>query len=105
MGKFFWDDLESKHKYHLSNWLSLAQKKEHGGLDIPDLRDLNLCLLAAWVQRYQGGEETMLWKAIIDKKYKTNSPNILCCEDRNGSPFGKGCTGWPRQLGWGLNGR
>jgi hypothetical protein len=54
MGKFFWDDLESKHKYHLSNWLSLAQKKEHGGLDIPDLRDLNLCLLAAWVQRYQG---------------------------------------------------
>jgi hypothetical protein len=60
MGKFFWDDLESKHKYHLSNWLSLAQKKEHGGLDIPDLRDLNLCILAAWVQRYQGGEETML---------------------------------------------
>jgi hypothetical protein len=31
-----------------------------------------------------------LWKAIMDKKYKTNSPNILCCEDRNGSPFWKG---------------
>jgi hypothetical protein len=31
-----------------------------------------------------------LWKAIVDKKYKTNSPNILCCEDRNGSPFWKG---------------
>jgi hypothetical protein len=44
MAKFFWDDLEGKHKYHISNWLSIAQKKEHGGLRVPDLRDLNLCL-------------------------------------------------------------
>jgi hypothetical protein len=52
MANFFWDDQGDKHRYHLSNWYSLAQKKEHGGMGIPDLRDLNLCLLASWIQRY-----------------------------------------------------
>jgi hypothetical protein len=27
MTNFFWDDQEDKHKYHLSNWKSLTQKK------------------------------------------------------------------------------
>jgi hypothetical protein len=45
MSKFFWNDLEEKHKYHLSNWVSLCLK-EFGGLGIPDLKDLNMCLLA-----------------------------------------------------------
>jgi hypothetical protein len=27
MAKFFWDDQVGNHKYHLSNWLSLAMKK------------------------------------------------------------------------------
>jgi hypothetical protein len=52
MAKFFWDDQEDRRRYHLSNWHSMAQKKEHGGLGIPDLRDINLCLLAAWIKRY-----------------------------------------------------
>jgi hypothetical protein len=47
MANFFWDDLEGKHKYYLSNWGSIAQRKEHGGLGVPDLRDLNLCLPAS----------------------------------------------------------
>jgi hypothetical protein len=51
MSKFFWNDLEDKHKYHLANWKSLCMK-EFGGLGIPDLRELNMCLLASWVQRF-----------------------------------------------------
>jgi hypothetical protein len=47
MSNFFWDDQEIKHRYHMSNWKSLTQKKEFGGMGIPDLRDLNLCLLAS----------------------------------------------------------
>jgi hypothetical protein len=47
MAIFFWDDQGDKYRYHLSNWYSLAQKKEHDGLGFPDLRDLNLCLLAS----------------------------------------------------------
>jgi hypothetical protein len=31
-----------------------------------------------------------LWKVIIDDKYSSNSPNIFCCNERNGSPFLKG---------------
>jgi hypothetical protein len=89
MANFFWDDLEGKHKYHLSNWGSIAQKKEHGGLGAPDLRDLNLCLLASWIQRYQNADSKIWWK-VVDKKYQTCSPNILCCVDRNRSPFWKG---------------
>jgi hypothetical protein len=92
MANFFWDDMERKHKYHLSNWGSISQKKEHGGLGFPDLRDLNLCLLASWIQRYQNAE-ARLWREIVDKKYQTCYPNILCCADRNSSPSGKGCAG------------
>jgi hypothetical protein len=31
-------------------------KKEFGGLEIPDLRDLNLCLLGSWVKRFIADE-------------------------------------------------
>jgi hypothetical protein len=61
MANFFWNDQENNHKYHLSNWQSLAQKVEFGGLGVPDLRDLNLCLLTSWVQRYYE-VEGKIWK-------------------------------------------
>jgi hypothetical protein len=89
MTKFFWNDQEDCHKYHLSNIQSLCLKKDHGGLGIPKLKNLNLCLLVAWVQRYFESENK-LWKDIVDCKYQTCSPNILCCHDRNASPVWKG---------------
>jgi hypothetical protein len=33
ISKFFWNDLEGNHKYHLSNCQSLTQKKKQGGGD------------------------------------------------------------------------
>jgi hypothetical protein len=63
--------------------------KEFGGLGIPDLRDLNICLLAVWIQRYQNSE-SKLWREIMDTKYHTSPPNIFCCDDRQCSPFLKG---------------
>jgi hypothetical protein len=89
MANFFWDDTGDKHKYHLSNWHSLAQRKENGGLGIPDLRDLNLCLLSSWVQRYYNLGSKM-WKCIVDFKYHLDSPNLFCCENSQASPFWKG---------------
>lgn len=53
MAHFFWENNETKHKYHLANWQLVAQKKELGGLGIPDLRNLNLCLLSSWIFRYR----------------------------------------------------
>ena len=51
---------------------------------------MNLCLLAAWVDKYQRGEQK-IWKKIVDAKYRTSNPNILSCPESNAySPFWKG---------------
>jgi hypothetical protein len=88
MANFFWNDQENNHKYHLSNWQSLAQKVEFGGLGVPDLRDLNLCPLASWVQRYYE-VKGKIWKVVVDQKYRM-VPNIFCRNPRNSSPFWRG---------------
>jgi hypothetical protein len=63
--------------------------KEFGGCGIPNLIDLNTCLLASWIKRYKAGEGK-LWKELTDFKYNTAKPNILSCRDTNGSHFFKG---------------
>jgi hypothetical protein len=99
MAKFFWNDQKNSHKCHLSNWQSLA-RKDHGEMGIPDLRDLNLCLPASWVQRYQDADGK-IWKKIIDHKYQI-SPNIFCCNPRNTSHFWEGviCAAHAAKLGY-----
>jgi hypothetical protein len=52
MAQGLWDNYEGHHKYHLANWGLVTQKKEYGGLGIPDLSDMNMCLLASWIKRY-----------------------------------------------------
>jgi hypothetical protein len=61
-------------------------------MGVPNLRDLNLCLIASWVQRYHDAEGR-LWRVIIDHKYNNCSPNLFCCTPRNASPFLK-CVLW-----------
>jgi hypothetical protein len=51
------------------------------------LRDLDICLLAYWVQRYYNSD-SKLWRKIVDYKYSPK-PNLFYCNDRNGSPFWK----------------
>jgi hypothetical protein len=104
MANFFSDNTRDKHRYHLSNRYSLAYRKELGGLGIPDFRDLNLCLLASWVQRYYHAERKM-WKGIIERKYNPNSSNLLCCDDRGSSPFWKGYYGQQRLQRWVTDGK
>jgi hypothetical protein len=82
-----WSDVEGKKKYHLSNWESMA--KDFGGLGVPGLRDLNICLLASCVKRYHFGDGK-LWKELIDYKYPTSQPNILFTRETNSSQFFKG---------------
>jgi hypothetical protein len=41
------------------------------------------------VQRYYEGDDK-LCKVVIDARYSINSPKLLCCHERNSSPFGKG---------------
>ena len=49
---------------------------------------MNICLIGSWVKRYIAGEGS-LWKRIVDSKYNTRNPNILCCQDSHPSQFWK----------------
>jgi hypothetical protein len=89
MANFFWDDQGDKHKYHLSNLQTLCQNKDKGGLGVPNLRNLNLCLSASWVQRYYD-DDSKLWRKIVDSKYQSRAPNLFGSENREASPFWKG---------------
>jgi hypothetical protein len=62
--------------------------KGFGGLGIPNLRDLNLCLLGPWIKRYQL-DEGKIWKQTIDDKYKTSKPNIFYSNTDGSSQFFK----------------
>ena len=93
MARFLWNNSEEKHRYHLAHWQLVAQKKELGGLGIPDLRNLNLSLLSSWIFRYNLHMHA-IWTKIIDHKYRTSNPNICCCVDNQASPFGKGVAAW-----------
>ena len=68
---------------------------ELGSLGIPDLR--SLALLNSWIFRYHL-QSNSIWTKIVDHKYKTNRPNVLCCADNMTSPFGKGWCGLYRLL-------
>jgi hypothetical protein len=63
--------------------------KEHGGLGLPNLRDLNISLLASWIRRYNLDKEK-LWKELLDFKYDTANPNIFLSSTIGASSFFKG---------------
>jgi hypothetical protein len=51
MANCLWNDFEGHRKLHLANWQLVCLNKDFGGLGIPNLRDLNLCLLGSWVKK------------------------------------------------------
>jgi hypothetical protein len=63
--------------------------KDFGGLGVPNLRDLNICLMASWIKRYQEGGGK-LWRELIDNKYQTSNPNIFYSSHNRSSQFFKG---------------
>ena len=89
MSHCLWDNYEGHFKYHLANWGLVSQKKDFGGLGIPNIADMNICLLASWIRRYHLDEDK-LWNQIIDYKYEVNSPNIFSSSPMGPSPFWKG---------------
>jgi hypothetical protein len=84
-----WNDNEDRHRWHLVNWEKVSMKKEFGGLGIPNLRDLNICLLGSWLKIYQLDQDKP-WKQVIDEKYKTRKPNILHSPSEGTSQFFRG---------------
>ena len=86
MAHFFWGNLGDDHKYHLANWGLISQKKDFGGLGVPNLREFNMALLASWAKRYFMDSDKN-WFRLVDHKYRTNKPNFLWSKQRVGSPF------------------
>jgi hypothetical protein len=73
-------------------------KKQYGGLGIPDIKDLNLCLLGSWVKRYFR-DEGKLWRRVVEKKY-CKKGNIFCSEKKHASLSGRRCSWRHRLLKW-----
>lgn len=76
MANCLWDDYEGHGNIHLANWQLVSMKKDQGGLGVPNLRDLNLCLLGSWVKRFIK-DENKLWQKIIHRKYLSNVPKSI----------------------------
>ena len=89
MAHCLWSDFEGNRKLHLANWALVCMKKDFGGLGIPNLKEVNFCLLASWLKRYTQ-DDGKIWKTIIDHKYKTDNPNIFTCAPPHPSRFWKG---------------
>jgi hypothetical protein len=81
MSNCFWDDYEGHKKLHLANWYLVCMKKGFGGLEVPNLKDLNLCLLGNWVKRYIR-DVGKLWRSVIDKKNVEMAIFFILIEDK-----------------------
>jgi hypothetical protein len=58
-------------------------RKQYMGLGIPEIKDLNLCLLGSWVKR-----EGKPRRRVVEKKY-CRKGNIFCSDKKHVSPSGK----------------
>jgi hypothetical protein len=57
MANCFGDDCVGHRKMHFTNWHVICMKKQYGGLGIPEIRDLNLCLLGYGLRDTLGMKE------------------------------------------------
>ena len=79
MANCLWNDFEGHRKLHLANGKLVCMKKEFWGMDIPNLQQLNMCLLDSWVQRYSKGKASCGGKWLIRNiapTAQTSSPAI-----------------------------
>lgn len=53
---------------HLVAWNKVCKPKQHGGLGINKVRNINKALLSKWLWRF-GPERDNLWRKVIASKY------------------------------------
>jgi hypothetical protein len=89
MAHSLWNNTSECHRHHLASWQHVTMKKEFGGLGVPSLRELNVCLLGSWIKRYSV-DDGKIKKLIVDAKYNTCNPNIFTCREAGSSKFWRG---------------
>jgi hypothetical protein len=86
MGHYLWNSSNESHRYDLASWQHVNMRQEFGGFGVPNLRELNLCLLGSWIRRYSLDQDK-IWKDLVDYKYNTFNPNIFTCKELGASNF------------------
>ncbi|WVZ81654.1 hypothetical protein U9M48_029032 [Paspalum notatum var. saurae] len=98
-GRFFWQGVGNKKKYHMVKWEHLARPKKFGGLGFLDTRVMNKVLLIKWLVRLDSGENNICLN-LLRKKYmggKSVAQQEVKC---GASQFWQGIMGYERGLGW-----
>ena len=97
--KFFWQGTGKKRKYHMVKWDALIRPKDFGGLGILDVRAMNVCLVAKWLDRLENGPNNVCCE-LLKRKY-LGSKNIFQIKKVSGSQFWRGLLGVRKWFQWG----
>jgi hypothetical protein len=84
-GRFFWEGVGNKKKYHMVKWEALASPKEFGGLAFIDTRAMNTVLLSKWIFKLDRGEKNLVLE-VLRKKYLKDR-NFCQTKQRGSSQF------------------
>jgi hypothetical protein len=57
VANFLWNNFEGYMKLHLASWKLICKKNVFEVPGIPDLPNVNLCLLGSWIKRYSKDDE------------------------------------------------
>jgi hypothetical protein len=87
-GRFFWEGVGNKKKYHMVKWEALATPKDFGGLGFVDTREMNTVLLAKWCYRLDRGDSCMALEVLRNKYLR--GKNVCQTKIRGGSQFWQG---------------
>lgn len=71
--RFFWDNTDDHHRYHLVEWsICCRSLLNKGGLGIRCIRDHNRALLVKWLWRF-GVEKENLWRKVVVARFVERS--------------------------------
>lgn len=87
-GRFSWEGVGNKKKYHMIKWEALAVPNDFGGLCFLDTRAINTALLAKWIFKLDRGDDNPSLE-VLRKKY-LNGKSFCQSKQRNGSQFWQG---------------
>jgi len=60
-GKYFWEGVRNKKKYHMIKWEALDKPKEFRGPGFIDTRAMNFALLCKWIYRIESGGKQFMY--------------------------------------------
>ena len=87
-----------KRKYRMVKWEVLIRPKDFGGLGILDVRAMNVCLVAKWLDRLENDVDNMCCD-LLRRKY-LGQKNIFQIKRSSGSQFWRGVLGVRKWFQW-----